>query len=141
MDYVFQTLKQQFASAIKGGPTMRLVGIDGLHIRFVHKVAHRISPIFDGHGSHVSSEFVEYAISCRYVFLGPAHSTHHFQPLDVGLFSPLAKAYKRRFAKIPCMVLSMSQKVNFSKYCTPPDCQHCRSVECHDPTSREHSRG
>ena len=39
MGYVFQTLK--FASAIKGGPTMRLVCIDWLHIRFIH----RISPI------------------------------------------------------------------------------------------------
>jgi DDE superfamily endonuclease len=53
--------------------------------------------ILDGHGSHVSPEFVEYAEQHNIVPLYfPPHSTHHFQPLDVGLFSSLAKAYKRR---------------------------------------------
>ena len=58
--------------------------------------SHRLL-ILDGHGSHVSSEFVEYAEQHNIVPLCfPPHSTHHLQPLDVGLFSPLAKAYKRR---------------------------------------------
>ena len=58
--------------------------------------SHRLL-VLDGHGSHVSSEFVEYAEQHNIVPLCfPQHTTHHLQPLDVGLFSPLAKAYKRR---------------------------------------------
>ena len=50
----------------------------------------------DGHGSHISIEFLEFAISHRIpVVVLPPHSTHTLQPLDVGMFSPLAKAYSK----------------------------------------------
>jgi len=53
--------------------------------------------ILDGHGSHVSPEFIEYTEHHNIVPLClPSHSTHHLQLLDVGLFSPLAKAYKKQ---------------------------------------------
>ena len=50
--------------------------------------------MFDGHGSHITFEFVSKCFShnapppCL-----PAHSTHLLQPLDVGLFSPYQHFY------------------------------------------------
>lgn len=51
--------------------------------------------ILDGHSSHVSLQFIEYCEQHKILPLClPPHSTHILQPLDVGVFSPLAKAYK-----------------------------------------------
>ena len=53
--------------------------------------------ILDGHTSHVSLEFIQYCTDHKIIALClPPHSTHVLQPLDVGVFSPLAKAYKTR---------------------------------------------
>jgi hypothetical protein len=50
--------------------------------------------IVDGHGSHITEEFINYAISHRiWLAVFPPHSTHILQPLDVSVFSPLALAY------------------------------------------------
>lgn len=52
--------------------------------------------ILDGHASHVSPPFVEYCAAHDIVPLClPPHSTHELQPLDVGVFGPLAKAYRQ----------------------------------------------
>ena len=49
--------------------------------------------IVDSHGSHVTIEFIEYALSHNIiVYYLPSHSTHLLQPLDIELFSPLQKA-------------------------------------------------
>ena len=52
--------------------------------------------ILDGHESHHSLEFQEL---CRenniYTLCMPPHSSHLLQPLDVGCFSPLKRAYSR----------------------------------------------
>ena len=51
--------------------------------------------IVDGHGSHLTMEFIEYCDQNRILLaILPPHSTHTLQPLDVGLFSPLATAYR-----------------------------------------------
>ena len=51
--------------------------------------------IIDGHGSHVSLEFIEYCTQNQIVALClPPHTTHILQPLDVRIFGPLANAYK-----------------------------------------------
>jgi DDE superfamily endonuclease len=53
--------------------------------------------ILDGHESHVSLQFVEYCEAHKIVPLClPPHSTHILQPLDVSIFGPLARAYKKR---------------------------------------------
>jgi hypothetical protein len=53
--------------------------------------------ILDGHTSHVSLPFIEYCEQQNIIPLClPPHSTHILQPLDVGVFSPLSKAYKTR---------------------------------------------
>jgi hypothetical protein len=50
--------------------------------------------VLDGHESHISWAFIRHCWDHNIVPLCfPAHSTHLLQPLDIGLFSPLAKAY------------------------------------------------
>lgn len=52
--------------------------------------------ILDGHASHVSPQFVEYCNANNIVPLClPPHSTHELQPLDVGVFGPLAQQYRQ----------------------------------------------
>jgi hypothetical protein len=51
--------------------------------------------ILDGHASHVTFEFIQYCQEHNIVPLClPPHSTHYLQPLDVGIFGPLAQAYR-----------------------------------------------
>jgi hypothetical protein len=50
--------------------------------------------IFDGYGSHITQDFIEYCRQHRIQpFQLPPHSTHLLQPLDVGIF----QNYKRNF--------------------------------------------
>lgn len=55
---------------------------------------HRRLLIVDGHNSHLNLRFINYADQhpILLVFL-PPHSTQRLQPLDVGLFGPLANYY------------------------------------------------
>ncbi|KAF2125905.1 DDE-domain-containing protein [Dothidotthia symphoricarpi CBS 119687] len=48
----------------------------------------------DNHGSHVTAKFLRYCLDHQIVLIAfPPHCTHFFQPLDVGLFSPLQRYY------------------------------------------------
>ena len=50
----------------------------------------------DGHGSHVTLKFLEWAqVHKILVAVYPPHSTHRLQPLDVGCFAPLATYYSQ----------------------------------------------
>ena len=50
--------------------------------------------ILDGHDSHVNIKFDEYCKDHHIITLClPAHSSHLLQPLDVGCFGPLKRAY------------------------------------------------
>jgi hypothetical protein len=50
--------------------------------------------LVDGHSSHVNMAFLNWCDAHRIVvMILPPHSTHRLQPLDVGLFSPLAVVY------------------------------------------------
>ena len=50
--------------------------------------------ILDGHGSHLTPAFDKICADNKIIALCmPAHSSHLLQPLDVGCFSPLKKAY------------------------------------------------
>lgn len=52
--------------------------------------------IVDGHESHHSVDFELYCQQHNIITLCmPAHSSHLLQPLDVGCFSPLKRAYSR----------------------------------------------
>lgn len=46
--------------------------------------------IADGHGSHVTGEFIAFCLSRSIdLMILPSHSSHRTQPLDVGIFAPL----------------------------------------------------
>jgi hypothetical protein len=50
--------------------------------------------LLDGLSAHVALDVVKWAWDHRIIVLClPAHTTAHLQPLDVGLFGPLKKAY------------------------------------------------
>ena len=50
--------------------------------------------ILDGHSSHLTVEFIEFAFAHDiHLLCFPSHSTHLLQPLDVGIFGPLAQYY------------------------------------------------
>jgi hypothetical protein len=50
--------------------------------------------ILDGHGSHVTMDFIEYCDQHKILLaIFPPHSTHTLQPLDVCMFKPLSQAY------------------------------------------------
>jgi hypothetical protein len=55
--------------------------------------------ILDGHGSHLTMDFIEYCNQNRILLATyPPHSTHTLQPLDVVMFKPLSSAYSAEVA-------------------------------------------
>ena len=51
--------------------------------------------LLDGYTSHISTTVIQYYITKKIILLYlPAHTTHILQPLDVGIFGPLATTYK-----------------------------------------------
>ena len=56
--------------------------------------------VLDGHASHITTEAIEYCNAHKIILLClPPYTTHLLQPLDVGVFTPLAIAYKSRVQK------------------------------------------
>jgi AraC-like DNA-binding protein len=50
----------------------------------------------DGHGSHVNMKFLNWCEQHKVLLaVYPPHSTHRLQPLDVGIFAPLANYYSQ----------------------------------------------
>ena len=77
------------------------LGMKWLHQIFNHHTKEKAGNsrkllLVDGHSSHVNLRFIDYCDKNR-IILGvlPPHSTHRLQPLDVGIFSPLAHAYSQ----------------------------------------------
>jgi hypothetical protein len=55
--------------------------------------------ILDGHGSHITLDFLEYCDQNRILLaIFPSHSTYTLQPLDVVMFKPLSSAYSAELA-------------------------------------------
>jgi hypothetical protein len=55
--------------------------------------------ILDGHGSHVTMDFIQYCNDNKILLaVFPPHSTHTLQPLDVVLFKPLSDAYSTQLS-------------------------------------------
>jgi hypothetical protein len=83
------------------GWTTNELGIAWLQHFIKHTVERRVGArqllILDGHESHNSLEF---QALCKenniYTLCMPPHSSHLLQPLDVGCFSPLKRAYGRQ---------------------------------------------
>ena len=52
--------------------------------------------VLDGHGSHITDEFMYTCFKNNvYLLFLPAHTSHILQPLDLSIFSPLKTAYRK----------------------------------------------
>jgi hypothetical protein len=70
--------------------------------------------VLDGHKSHESAAFEEYCKSHNIITLRlPAHSSHLTQPLDVGCFSVLKRAYGRQIEDFIKAHINYITKVEF----------------------------
>lgn len=57
--------------------------------------------ILDGHNSHCTFRFCDFAEKHRIIILClPSHTTHALQPCDVGVFGPLAAKWKARVSEV-----------------------------------------
>jgi hypothetical protein len=72
--------------------------------------------ILDGHGSHLTMDFIEFCDQNRILLaIYPPHSTHTLQPLDVCMFKPLSSAYSTELSNFMyrCQGLSSITKRDF----------------------------
>jgi hypothetical protein len=71
--------------------------------------------ILDGHSSHITTQVIRFCVASKIIPLClPPHTTHHLQPLDVGIFAPLASAYKSGVRERSKFIVSYSiDKVDF----------------------------
>jgi hypothetical protein len=70
--------------------------------------------ILDGHESYNSLEFQELCKENNiYTLRIPPHSSHLLQPLDVGCFSPLKRAYSREIESLICDYINYVTKLEF----------------------------
>ncbi|KAF4456327.1 hypothetical protein F53441_1486 [Fusarium austroafricanum] len=74
--------------------------------------------ILDGHESHHSAEFMRYCEEKKIITLCmPAHASHLLQPLDVGCFGLLKKAYGREIERlIGCSINHISKTEFFPAF-------------------------
>lgn len=64
--------------------------------------------IYDGHHSHASIELCKAAVEANIkLFTLPPHTSHRLQPLDVGVFGPLQRAWQKQ-----CSVVRVIQRVD-----------------------------
>jgi hypothetical protein len=70
--------------------------------------------VLDGHESHLSAEFETFCKNNNIITISlPAHSSHLTQPLDVGCFSALKKAYGRQIEHFVKSHITHITKVEF----------------------------
>jgi hypothetical protein len=70
--------------------------------------------IIDGHESHISLEFQDICKENNIIALCmPPHSSHLLQPLDVGCFAPLKKAYGRQIEELMRHYINHITKLEF----------------------------
>jgi hypothetical protein len=70
--------------------------------------------ILDGHSSHATPEFDQYCTENKIITLCmPAHTSHLLQPLDVGCFSPLKRAYGHEIQELARQGVYHIDKIDF----------------------------
>ena len=70
--------------------------------------------VLDGHESHHSTEFELFCQDNKIITLCmPPHSSHLLQPLDVGCFSPLKRAYSRQIEDLMRAHVTHISKLEF----------------------------
>ena len=73
--------------------------------------------IFDGHGSHLTEEFVDYCWQNKVrPFLLPPHLTHVLQPLDIGIFSTLKHNFKKAVRREVYLGATEIEKADFFRF-------------------------
>jgi len=100
------------------GWTTKEIGVDWLKHFIKHTegkvVGARRLLILDGHESHHSLEFQELCKENNiYTLCMPPHSSHLLQPLDVGCFSPLKRAYSREIEALIRNYINHITKLEF----------------------------
>ena len=72
--------------------------------------------IVDGHASHISTEFIKFCNERKIILLClPLHTTHMLQPLDVSVFGPLSREYKKQLEVVTRFNVCSVDKVDFLK--------------------------
>jgi hypothetical protein len=103
---------------------------DELRLQWLERVFHRHTKdkagnrrhllIVDGYSSHVNMKFIRWTDKHRIIIaIMPPHSTHRLQPLDVGLFQPLATAYSKEITKLMSDgygLVSMTKRIFWSMF-------------------------
>lgn len=70
--------------------------------------------VLDGHGSHATPEFDQFCTERSIITLCmPAHSSHLLQPLDVGCFSVLKRAYSKQVVEYMRLGINHIDKIEF----------------------------
>jgi hypothetical protein len=60
-----------------------------------------IALLMDGHDSHVTRKLREHAeANGVHIYTFPSHTTHKLQPLDIGVFRPLQRAWQARCVEV-----------------------------------------
>jgi hypothetical protein len=106
----YETLPSQWTIVVsENGWTNDKIGLIWLQNVFdkhtkTRTIGQRRLLILDGHGSHATPEFDRFCMNNGIIPLYmPPHSSHLLQPLDVGCFAPLKRAYGYQVAN--CMQL------------------------------------
>ena len=107
LDEFDATAQRAFFACSKNGWSDDNLGLNWLQRVFDRTTKEKVSTrerrllIVDGHNSHVNLPFIEYADTNRILLaVFPPHSTHRLQPLDIGLFSPLATYYSQAIDRL-----------------------------------------
>jgi hypothetical protein len=107
LDEFDHSTQRAFFACSKNGWSDDTLGLNWLQQVFDRTTKERTSPrdrrllIVDGHSSHVNMPFIEYADANRILLaVFPPHSTHRLQPLDIGIFSPLATYYSQAIDRL-----------------------------------------
>ncbi|KAF7565919.1 hypothetical protein PtrM4_009000 [Pyrenophora tritici-repentis] len=98
-DAINKEKHQVFISSSPSGWTNNDIGLAWLkevferETRWKARSGYRLL-LLDGHGSHVTMDFINYCNDHKILLLVfPPHATHTLQPLDVGMFKPLSTTY------------------------------------------------
>jgi hypothetical protein len=112
-----QNIQSSWVEDVKVGEHTAFFGVspsgwsnDGLGLAWLQQVFQRLTAskarrkyrllLLDGHGSHLTEEFLEYCHRHKIlVGIYPPHSTHTLQPLDVVMFKPLSTAYSKELGE------------------------------------------
>jgi hypothetical protein len=102
----------------ENGWTTNEVGLDWIKHFNKHTAPRTVGQyrllVLDGHESHHSTEFELYCQANNIITLCmPAHSSHYLQPLDVGCFGPLKRAYGHQIEGLMRTSITHISKLEF----------------------------